>query len=121
MFADVRSRRSCRRKSTTNIHERPRSRSGWGQCWGQPRANGWLADPHYVTFTNAERASHWHDGCMKPEAIFFLVGGFLFLLVALFLRELNNDVANGVAFTFGLIGFFWMVPQLVIYLMRRGR
>ena len=58
---------------------------------------------------------------MKREAIFFLVGGFLFLLVALFLKELNNQPAKGIAFTLGLIGFFWIVPQLIIYLVRRGK
>ena len=58
---------------------------------------------------------------MKREAIFFLVGGFLFLLVALFLKELNNQPAKGIAFIFGLIGFFWIVPQVIIYLVRRGK
>lgn len=68
-----------------------------------------------------DQASRWQDGGVKREAIFFLVGGFVFLLVAIFLKELNNQTAKGVAFTFGLIGFFWIVPQLVIFLVRRNR
>ena len=58
---------------------------------------------------------------MNRVAVFFLTGGFLFLLVALFLRELNNQAAQNVALTFGLIGFFWIVPQLILYLVRRDR
>lgn len=58
---------------------------------------------------------------MNRVGIFFLAGGFLFLLVALFLRELNNQAAQNVALTFGLIGFFWIVPQLIIYLVRHNR
>jgi hypothetical protein len=57
---------------------------------------------------------------MNRVGMFFLVGGFLFLLVALFLRELNNQAAQSVALTFGLIGFFWIVPQLIIYLVKRN-
>jgi hypothetical protein len=58
---------------------------------------------------------------MNRVAIFFLVGGFLFLLVSLFLRELDNQAAQSVALTFGLIGFFWIVPQLILYLVRRNK
>ena len=58
---------------------------------------------------------------MNRVAIFFLAGGFLFLLVALFLRELNNQAAQNVALTFGLIGLFWIVPQLILYLVRRNK
>ena len=58
---------------------------------------------------------------MNRVGIFFVAGGFLFLLVALFLRELNNQVAQNVALTFGLIGFFWIVPQLIIYLVRSSK
>lgn len=67
------------------------------------------------------RASGWNDFGMKREAIFLLVGGFLFLLGALFLKELNSQPAKGIAFTLGLIGFFWIAPQVVIYLVRRGK
>ena len=56
---------------------------------------------------------------MNPVQWFFVVGGVLFLLVALFLREMNNEAAQITAWTFGLIGFFWLVPQLVIYLAKR--
>lgn len=52
---------------------------------------------------------------------FFLLGGFGFLLLALFLRELPNEGAQIVALTFGLIGFFWVVPQLIIMIVQRGR
>jgi hypothetical protein len=53
--------------------------------------------------------------------MFFFVGGALFLLVALFLRELNNEAAQIVSLTFGLIGFFWLVPQLIIWVVRNRR
>ena len=58
---------------------------------------------------------------MNPVGIFFIVGGVLFLLVALFLRELSNETAQIVALTFGLIGFFWLVPQLIIWVARNRR
>jgi hypothetical protein len=58
---------------------------------------------------------------MNPVTLFFFVGGVLFLLVALFLRELNNEAAQIVALTFGLIGFFWLVPQLIIWAVRNRR
>jgi len=58
---------------------------------------------------------------MNPVTMFFFVGGALFLLVALFLRELNNEAAQIVALTFGLIGFFWLVPQLIIWVVRNRR
>ena len=58
---------------------------------------------------------------MNPVSMFFFVGGALFLLVALFLRELNNEAAQIVALTFGLIGFFWLVPQLIIWVVRNRR
>jgi hypothetical protein len=63
----------------------------------------------------------WQHVGMNPVSMFFLVGGALFLLVALFLRELNNEAAQIVALTFGLIGFFWMVPQLIIWVVRNRR
>ncbi len=58
---------------------------------------------------------------MNPVGIFFVVGGALFLLVALFLRELSNETAQIVALTFGLIGFFWIAPQAIIWYVRRNR
>jgi hypothetical protein len=56
---------------------------------------------------------------MNPVQWFFVVGGVLFLLAALFLREMGGEAAQIVALTFGLIGFFWLVPQLVIWYARR--
>ncbi len=58
---------------------------------------------------------------MNPVQWFFIVGGSIFLLVALFLREMNSEVARIVALTFGLIGFFWLVPQLIIVMVRNRR
>lgn len=58
---------------------------------------------------------------MNPVAIFFFVGGTLFLFVTLFLRELNNEAAQIVALTFGVIGFFWIVPQAILWYARRDR
>ncbi len=58
---------------------------------------------------------------MKPVQWFFIVGGSIFLLVALFLREMNSEAAQIVALTFGLIGFFWLVPQLIILMVRNRR
>jgi hypothetical protein len=56
---------------------------------------------------------------MNPVSWFFVIGGSVFLLVALFLRELGGEAASIVALTFGLIGFFWLVPQLFIWFVRR--
>jgi len=56
---------------------------------------------------------------MNPVQWFFVVGGVLFLLAALFLREINDEGAQITALTFGLIGFFWLVPQLLIWFARR--
>jgi uncharacterized membrane protein YhaH (DUF805 family) len=58
---------------------------------------------------------------MNPVQWIFIGGGVLFLLAALFLREMNNEAAQIVALTFGLIGFFWLVPQLVIMVVRNHR
>lgn len=58
---------------------------------------------------------------MKPQAIFFVAGGGLFLLVSLFLRGLDNEAAQIVALTFGIIGVCWIVPQLIIYLRQRDK
>ena len=66
-------------------------------------------------------ARRWQHVGMNPVTMFFFVGGALFLLVALFLRELNNEAAQIVALTFGLIGFFWLVPQLIIWVVRNRR
>ena len=52
---------------------------------------------------------------------FFLVGGFVFLLVALYLRERPGEAAGIAALTFGLIGFFWAVPQLVLMAVQKWR
>ena len=58
---------------------------------------------------------------MNPVQWFFIVGGAIFLMAALFLREMNNEAAQIVALTFGLIGFFWLVPQLIIVVVRNSR
>jgi uncharacterized protein YqgC (DUF456 family) len=59
---------------------------------------------------------------MNPVSWFFIVGGSMFLLAALFLREMGGgQAADSVALTFGLIGFFWLAPQLVIWFVRRGK
>ena len=58
---------------------------------------------------------------MNPVQWFFMVGGAIFLMAALFLREMNNEAAQIVALTFGLIGFFWLVPQLIIVVVRNRR
>ena len=52
---------------------------------------------------------------------FFIVGGAGFLMASLFLRELPGDAAQAMALTFGLIGFFWLVPQLVILAVQKSR
>ena len=58
---------------------------------------------------------------MNPVQWIFIGGGVLFLLAALFLREMNNEAAQITALTFGLIGFFWLVPQLIIMVVRNRR
>jgi hypothetical protein len=58
---------------------------------------------------------------MKPVQWFFIVGGAAFLLAALFLRELDNEAAQITGLTFGLIGFFWLVPQLIFLAARNLR
>ena len=50
---------------------------------------------------------------------FFIIGGIGFLLAALFMRERSSDAAQAMALTFGLMGFFWLVPQLVILAVQR--
>ena len=52
---------------------------------------------------------------------FFILGGLGFLMAALFLRELRGDAAQAMALTFGLIGFFWLVPQLVIAAVQKRK
>jgi hypothetical protein len=58
---------------------------------------------------------------MNPVQWFFMIGGTLFLLAALFLREIHNQAAQIVALTFGLIGFFWLVPMLIIWFADKYR
>ena len=58
---------------------------------------------------------------MNPVQWFFIVGGVGFLFAALFLREMNHEAAQIVGLTFGLIGFFWLVPQLIIWIVRNRR
>jgi hypothetical protein len=58
---------------------------------------------------------------MKPPAVFFVAGGGLFLLVALFLGGMDNEAAQIVALTFGIIGFCWIVPQLIIFMRQRDK
>jgi len=45
---------------------------------------------------------------------FFIIGGAVFLLLAVYLRERPEEGARSVGLTFGLIGFFWLAPQLLI-------
>ena len=67
------------------------------------------------------RGCRWqHDG-MKVTQWIFIGGGVVFLLAALFLREIDNEGAQITALTFGLIGFFWLVPQLIILVVRNRR
>ena len=59
---------------------------------------------------------------MKPVQWFFVVGGFLFLLASLFVREMTFDGADQAALTFLLIGAFWAGPQLlIVWFRQRGR
>ena len=58
---------------------------------------------------------------MNPVQWFFIVGGVLFLCAALFLREIHDDAAQIVALTFGIIGFFWLVPQLIIVMFKKNK
>ena len=58
---------------------------------------------------------------MNPVQWIFVGGGVLFLLAALFLREMDGEAAQITALTFGLIGFFWLVPQLIILVVRSRR
>ncbi len=58
---------------------------------------------------------------MKPQALFFVAGGGVFLLVALFLTGMDNEAARIVALTFGIIGICWIVPQLIIFMRQRDR
>jgi hypothetical protein len=51
----------------------------------------------------------------------FIGGGVVFLLAALFLREMDSEAAQITALTFGLIGFFWLVPQLILLVVRNRR
>ena len=56
---------------------------------------------------------------MNPVGWFFIVGGFLFLLASLFVRELSFSGADEMALTFLLIGVFWAGPQLVVMWFKR--
>lgn len=58
---------------------------------------------------------------MNPVQWFFMIGGTLFLLAALFLREIQHQAAQIVALTFGLIGFFWLVPMLFLWFTEKYR
>ena len=58
---------------------------------------------------------------MNPVQWFFMIGGTLFLFAALFLREIQHEAAQIVALTFGLIGFFWLVPMLIIWFADKRR
>lgn len=52
---------------------------------------------------------------------FFIVGGVGFLMASLFLRERSGEGAQSMALTFGLLGFFWLVPQLAILAVQRWK
>jgi hypothetical protein len=58
---------------------------------------------------------------MKPQAVFFVAGGGLFLLVALFLSGMDNEAARIVGVTFGIIGICWILPQLIIFMRQRDK
>ena len=58
---------------------------------------------------------------MKPQAVFFVAGGGLFLLAALFLKGMDSEAAQIVALTFGIIGVCWIVPQLIILMKQRDK
>jgi ABC-type dipeptide/oligopeptide/nickel transport system permease component len=58
---------------------------------------------------------------MNPVQWFFMIGGTLFLLAALFLREIQHQAAQIVSLTFGLIGVFWLVPMLIIWFADKRR
>ena len=58
---------------------------------------------------------------MNPVQWFFAVGGAVFILAALFVRELPYDGMNIVALTFAIIGFAWLVPMLIIWVSGRNR
>ena len=75
----------------------------------------------FRTIAPAMRARRWqHDGMNVTQWI-FIGGGVVFLLAALFLREIDDEGAQITALTFGLIGFFWLVPQLIILVARSRR
>lgn len=52
---------------------------------------------------------------------FFLVGGIGFMLAALYIRERPGEAADSIALTFGLLGFFWAVPQVAIIVVQKWR
>ena len=58
---------------------------------------------------------------MNPVQWFFMIGGALFLLAALFLSEIQHEAAQITALTFGLIGFFWLVPVLILWFSDKHR
>jgi hypothetical protein len=52
---------------------------------------------------------------------FFTLAGIGFLMAGLFMRERSGDAAQAMALTFGLIGFFWLVPQLLILAVQKWK
>ena len=52
---------------------------------------------------------------------FFIGGSAGFLMASLFLREQSGDGAQIMALTSGLIGFCWLVPQLVILAVQKWK
>ena len=52
---------------------------------------------------------------------FFLGGGVVFLLLAVYLRDRPEEGAQSVGLTFGLIGFFWIAPQLLIIAVQKWK
>ncbi|MGH3473848.1 MAG: hypothetical protein ACRDOT_02940 [Aeromicrobium sp.] len=58
---------------------------------------------------------------MSPVQWIFIGGGTLFLLAALFLREIQHQAAQIVALTFGLIGVFWLVPMVFLWFSEKHR
>lgn len=52
---------------------------------------------------------------------FFLVGGIVFLLLALWVRERSGEGSDAIALTFGLMGIFWAGPQIILMTAKKWR
>jgi hypothetical protein len=76
---------------------------------------------HVPNDSPAPEAHRWQHVGVNPVQWFFMIGGVLFLLAALFLREIQHEAAQITSLTFGLIGFFWLVPMLIIWFADKRR